>query len=40
VRSPPAGTGVQVDLPVAGIAPSFRGRPAPSAPPFDPAHVR
>jgi hypothetical protein len=37
---PPAGTWVWVDLPVAGIAPSFRGRPAPSAPPFDPGRVR
>jgi hypothetical protein len=40
VRSPPAGTWVRVDLPVAGITPSFRGRPAPSAPPFGPARVR
>jgi hypothetical protein len=37
---PPAGAWIWVDLPVAGIAATFRGRPAPSAPPFDPARVR
>jgi hypothetical protein len=37
---PPAGSWSWVDLPVAGIEASFRGRAAPSAPPFDAARVR
>lgn len=38
--APPAGTWQTVRIPFADLAPVFRGRPAPAAPPFAPHRVR